>query len=194
MATSDDEHAVSIEMLGPRRSRKYDRRLASTLCSVPVKRPQLDRVEVVVLQMRVVVVIAGDEDARTSCRAAAHAADPRRRSPRSPLRATAAAADPSVLLREAECRNSPHRNSSIRSRNPPHFVADLAGADRSGSYQASPSQRSAGTSRDGIDPVAQQLPELLWRVATARNAACHPDDGDRIGCAEPFRPVSAHLL
>ena len=37
MATSDDEQAVSIERLGPRRSRKYDRRLASTLCKVPVK-------------------------------------------------------------------------------------------------------------------------------------------------------------
>ena len=34
--TSDDEQAVSIETLGPRRSRKYDSRLASTLCNVPV--------------------------------------------------------------------------------------------------------------------------------------------------------------
>ncbi len=36
MATSEDEQAVSMDRLGPRRSSTYERRLASTLCSVPV--------------------------------------------------------------------------------------------------------------------------------------------------------------
>src|SRR5271168_1893780 len=36
MATNDDEHAVSTATDGPRRSRKYDRRLAMMLIAPPV--------------------------------------------------------------------------------------------------------------------------------------------------------------
>ncbi|BCN02241.1 hypothetical protein RPSA_47770 (plasmid) [Ralstonia solanacearum] len=35
-ATSDDEHAVSMARLGPRRSRQYDKRLATMLPALPV--------------------------------------------------------------------------------------------------------------------------------------------------------------
>src|SRR5690606_38188985 len=36
MATSEDEQAVSMETLGPRKSSRYDRRFANTLWTVPV--------------------------------------------------------------------------------------------------------------------------------------------------------------
>jgi len=37
MATSDDEHAVSIDRLGPCRSRKYETRAARIEGAAPVK-------------------------------------------------------------------------------------------------------------------------------------------------------------
>ena len=41
----------------------------------------------------------------------------------------------------------------------------------------------AGYGSDGIDAVAQHVPQRVRRVG-ARDAAAHPDDGDRLGARD----------
>ena len=191
-ATSDDEQAVSTEMLGPRRSRRYDSRLASTLCSVPVSVRGVDRVEVGVLQLRVVVVVARDEDAGARCRAS--------RSRGSPASSSASMA----TSRNSRCCGS--MRSASRGRMPkklgveavdrveeaaPLGRASCRGADGSGSYQRVDVPAVGGHLAHGVDAVAQQLPEALGRVAAAGQAAAHADDRDRVGAQHALRLLRA---
>ena len=183
MATSDEEHAVSIDMLGPRRSRKCERRLASTLCSVPVSVRASIALDVAVLQLGVVVVVAGDEDARADCRSAARATDRHRQALRLRLPETDAAAGPSARLREAGCRSSRHRThrSARGTRRTSSIV--LPAAAGSGSYQLAASHRSSGTSRTASTPSRSSAPVLSGSVC-AWHAARHADDGDGIGAQD----------
>ena len=125
MATSDDEQAVSIETLGPRRSSKIRQTVGEHAVQRAGQRARVDRVEVAVLQLRVVVVVAGDEDAGPLPRSAVRAASRRRPAPRSRPRGTGAAADPSARPRAAGCRSSRRRTRRSASRNPPHFATVL---------------------------------------------------------------------
>ena len=61
-----------------------------------------------------------------------------------------------------------------------------------GRRTSSTSQRSGGTSRDGVDAVAQQLPERLRAVGAAGKAASHADDRDRLAAARA-RPLEPGL-
>ena len=68
-----------------------------------------------------------------------------------------------------------------------------AGAAGSASYQASASQRSGGTSRIASMPVAQEPPEAIGGVVAAGHAAAHAHDGDRVGLQHGLR-LGADLL
>ena len=166
----------------------------------PGQRAQVDRVEVVVLQLRVVVVVAGDEHA------GAAAAQPLARLPGVVERLDGDLEEQPLLRvhalgfarHDAEDSRRRIRRSGAGSR--PAFVTALPGAARSASNQASASQRSAGTSptasvpsrsscqnRSGVSPppgTRQAMPTMA--IGSARSSGC--------ACARACRASSASLM
>ena len=191
MATSDDEQAVSIDRLGPAQIEKVRQAIGQHAVQRAGQRARVDRLEVAVLQLRVVVVIAGDEHAGAACRAAARAAARRRRAPRSRPRGTAAAADPCARPRAARCRSSRRRSRRSRARKPPYFVAVLPARRDRGRTSGRASQRSRGHLARRRRRHRAAAARTLRRVAAAGHAAGHADDGDRIGAQARLRLARA---
>ena len=77
--------------------------------------------------------------------------------------------------------NIPHQTHLIRPRNPPHFVADFPEADRSGSYQALPSQRSGGISWTASTPAHIRFQSSSGASGHRREHGTPFNDSDRIG-------------
>ena len=104
------------------------------------------------------------------------------RRPRAPPRrppAAAAAAGPSRRLARRDAEERRRRTGRRASRKPPQRVLILPGAPGPGRRTRRRPSASGGTSRDGVDAVAQQPPERLAGPARPGSGS-HADDGDRL--------------
>ena len=179
IATNDDEHAVSTATEGPRRSRKYDSRLAMMLIAPPVLlQPSTWQRSVEAMtpySLRHAPANTPVCERRSelggipACSNASQATSSSRRCCGSILSASL-----------GEISKNSASKASMSGRNEPHRVVRASAAATSGEPSSNGSHRSGGTSPIEQRRSHQKLPQRFWARYPRREAAPHPDDGDRL--------------
>ena len=196
MATSDDEQAVSIVTDGPRRSRKYDTRLAMMLSAPPVAVPRVDLAQIGRRDRYAVLADAGaDEHAGLRVGAASRPECPHAPAPPRPPRAAAAAAGSILSASRGDDLEElrVERVDVAQERAPPGGARQRRGT-LPGEPSSNGSQRSAGTSPTAGPALGEELPQRV-RASMLRSPPGNrqPRPMTAIGSSSDDRPARDRL-